>query len=64
METKQMAPFISSTFSALTVLTFVSEFENTQNSYSCGPLWSAKHLWIWKVHHTFLERRHPEMTKN
>ena len=31
METKQMIPFFSSTFSTLTVLTFISEFENTQN---------------------------------
>ena len=42
--TKQMAPFFPSTFSALTVLIFIFEFENTQNSYSCGPYWSAKHL--------------------
>ena len=35
METTQMTPFFSSTFSAVTV-TFISEFENTQNSFSCG----------------------------
>ena len=64
METKQMTPFFSSSFSAQTVLTFISEFENTQNSYSCSPFWSAKILWIWKVHHTFLESRHPWVTKN
>ena len=58
METKQMTPFFSSTLSALTVLTFISEFENTQNSYLCGPFSSVKHFWIWKVHHTFLESRH------
>ena len=58
MGTKQMTPFFSSPCSALTVLTFISEFENAQNSYSCRSFWSAKNLWILKVHHTFLERRH------
>ena len=47
METRQMTPFFSSTFSALTV-TFISEFENTQNSFSCGSpfdkFWSIKYL--------------------
>ena len=47
METTQMTPFFSSTFSALTV-TFISEFENTQNSFSCGSpfdkFWSIKYL--------------------
>ena len=54
-----MTPVFSSTFSALTVLTFISEFENTQNLYSCAPFWSAKNFWIRKVYHTFLEIRHP-----
>ena len=64
METKQMTPFFSSTFFALTVFNFISEFENTQNSFSCGQFWSAKNLWIWAAHHTFLESRHPEVSKN
>ena len=64
METKQMTPFFSSTFSALTVFNFISEFKNTQNSFSCGQFWSAKNLWIWAAHHTFLESRHPEVSKN
>ena len=45
-------PFFSSTFTALTVcVTFISEFENTQNSLSCGPLfgsfWSVEYLNLW-----------------
>ena len=36
METRQMTPFFSSTFSNLFVI-FISEFENAQNSFSCGP---------------------------
>ena len=36
METRQMTQFFSSYFSALFV-TFISEFENTQNLFSYGP---------------------------
>ena len=53
---------------------FVFLFENSQNSYSCGPpfgpLWSGKYhnlgqkLAILTAHHTFLESRHSEVTKN
>ena len=47
MKTRQTTLFFSSTFSTLFV-TFISEFENTQNSFSCGPLfgplWSVKYL--------------------
>ena len=47
METGQMIPFSSSTFSTLSV-TFTFLFENIQDSFSCGPLfgpfWSVKHL--------------------
>ena len=43
-------PIFSFTFSDLTV-TFVSEFENTQSSFSCGapfgPFWSVKYLSFW-----------------
>ena len=52
---------------------FIFVFENSQNSFSCGPpfgpFWSVKYLnvWeklpIWTVHHTFQESRHPEFTK-
>ena len=55
METKQMTPFFPSTFSALTVLTFVSEFENTQNSYSFMSILVCKKSLDLKVYHTFLE---------
>ena len=47
METKQMTPFFSSTFSALFVI-FIFIFENSQNSFSYGlhfgPFWSVKYL--------------------
>ena len=36
METRQMAPFSSSAFPALTVI-FIFVFENSQNLFSCGP---------------------------
>ena len=49
-------------------------FETSQNSFSCGPLfglfWSVKYLnfgqklTIRTTHDTFLESRHPEVTKN
>ena len=55
-------------------LTFIFILGNTQNSFSCGwnsgSFWSAKYLnlgqklTICAVHHTFLEERHPEDTKN
>ena len=48
--TREMAPFFSSNFSDLFVI-FISEFENTQNSFSCGapfgPFWSVKYLNFW-----------------
>ena len=55
-------------------LIFISEFENTQNSFSCGPTFgpfcSAKYLNfeqklpIWTAHYAFLECKYPEVTKN
>ena len=49
-------------------------FENSQNSFSCGPLFgpfvsgkyfnSGKKLPIQTTYHTFLERRQPEVTQN
>ena len=66
-------PFFSSTFSDLTVCN-VFVFENSQNSFSCGTLsgqfWSVKYISFWQkvpiqtAHQTFLEVRHPEVTKN
>ena len=45
-ETRKMTPFFIYLF-----VTFISEFENTQNSFSCGPpfgqLWSVKYLNFW-----------------
>ena len=73
METKLTTPFFSSTFSALFV-TFTFLFENKQNSLWCGPpfgpFWSVKYLNFGQklplrtTHHTFLESRQPEVTKN
>ena len=73
METTQMISFSSSTFSALFV-TFIFVFENSQNSFSCGPhfgpFWSTKYLnlrqklSILTAYHTFLESRHLEAKKN
>ena len=72
METRKMT-FFSSTFYALFV-TFIFIFEYSQNSFSCGPpfgpFWSVKYfnfgqkLPIQPTHHTFLQSRHPEVTKN
>ena len=73
METRQMTPFFSSIFSALLVA-FIFVFENSLNSFSYsplfGPFWSVKYLHfgqklpIRTAHHTFIELRHPEVTKN
>ena len=74
MKTRQMTPFFSSTFSNLFVI-FISEFENAQNSFSCGPpplvhsglrntSIFGQQLPIQTAHHTFLESRHPEVTNN
>ena len=72
MKTRQMTSFWSSTFSGLIPVIFV--FENSQNSFSCGPIfgpfWSVKYLHfgqklpIWTAHHTYLESRHPEVCEN
>ena len=48
METRQMIPFFSSTFSAQLFVIFISEFENTQNSFPLfGPFWSVKYFKFW-----------------
>ena len=74
MKNRQMIPFFSSTFSGLTVCNIHVLFGNSQNSFSCcpafGPFCSVKSLnfvemlSIWIAHYTFLESRHPEVTKN
>ena len=74
MKDRQIAPFLSSTFSALTVFNIDFCFENSQNSFSCGPsfapFWFKKcfkfeqKLPILTANHTFLLSRHPEVTKN
>ena len=55
-------------------ITFISGFENTQNSFSSASLCSIlvckihtsfdQTLPTWIAHHTFLESRHPKVTKN
>ena len=74
METRQITPFFTSTFCALTGCNIYFCFENSQNSFSCallfGPFWSVKclnfeqKLPIRTAHHTFVESRHTEVTKN
>ena len=60
METRQMTPFFSYAFSVLTVC----------SGPLFGPFWSVKYLNfgqklpIRKAHQTFLESRHPDVTKN
>ena len=73
IETRQMTPFFSSSSSALTICNYFA-FENSRNLFSCdppfGPFWSIKYLNfgqklpIRTAHHTFLEGKHPEATKN
>ena len=72
IETWQMKPFFLSTFSGL----FIFEFENSQNSFLCGPsfgpFWSVEYInfgqklpiWIATAHHTFLESINSEVPKN
>ena len=69
METRQMIPFPLELW-----ITCIFVFENSQNSFSCcspfGPFWSLKYLSFGKklpirtTHHTFIESRHPDTTKN
>ena len=51
METRQMTPFLSIFFSLSLFVTFVPDFENTENSFSCGslfgPFWSVKYFNFW-----------------
>ena len=53
-------------FHSKIIVTFILVFENSQNSFSCGPSFgSLVPLWpIWTAHHTFLVTKHPEATKN
>ena len=70
MGIRQATVFFSCTFFAQTVFVFV----NTQNSFLCGPsfgpFWSVKYLSFGHelpnrtAHHTFLESRHPKVTKS
>ena len=73
METRQMAPFSSSAFPALTVI-FIFVFENSQNYFHVVPPWfllvcKIQQFWakaenLNTTHHSFLESRHLKVTKN
>ena len=74
METRQITPFSSSTFYAVTVWN-IHFYTWKQSKFifiwaPLGPSWSAKYLNIRQklpiqsIHHTFLESRHPEVSKN
>ena len=74
MDTRQMILFFHLLFPLELFVTFIFVFENSQKSFSCDPLfrpfWSVKWLNFSQklpfrtAHHTFLESRHPEVTKN
>ena len=48
MEARQMTPFFHLLFAIYLFVIFISEFEITQKSFSCGslfgPFWSVKYL--------------------
>ena len=51
METREMAPFFHLLFLIWLFVILIFEFENAQNSFSCGPtfgpFWSVKYLNFW-----------------
>ena len=73
METIQKIPVFNLLFTLQLFVTFIFIFENSQNSFSCGPhfgpFWSVKYLNfgqklpIRTTYHNFLESRHPKVTK-
>ena len=71
METRQMTPFFSFTFSALTVcMIFIFMYVPPPLPPPFAPFWSVKNLNfgenlpIQTAYYTFLESRHPKVTKN
>ena len=50
MEATQMTPFFHLLLLLYLFVTFISDFENTQNSFPCGPpfvqFWSVKYLYF------------------
>ena len=74
MENIQMIPVFHLLFTLQLFVTFIFIFENSQNSFSCGPhfgpFWSVKYLNFGQelpsqsTHDIFLESRHAEVTKN
>ena len=64
MKTTQMTPFFHLLFLPYLLLTFISKFESTLNSFSNALLWSIlackipqflQKLLIWTAHQTFPE---------
>ena len=76
METRQMTPFVSFTFFALSVRNIhflnlkIVKIRFDVVPAPLGPFWYVKYLNFWQklpiriIHHTFLESKHPEITKN
>ena len=74
METRQMTPFFHLLFPLILFVRFIFVFENSKNLFLCGPpfdpLSSVKYLNFGQrlptgtTHHTYLESRHPAVTKN
>ena len=74
MKTRQMTHPFHLPFRLELFVTFIFVLENSQNSFLCGPLfvpfWPVKYLNfgqelpIRTARHSFLERIHPEVTKN
>ena len=74
VKTRQMSPFFYLPFLFELFVTFIFVFEYSQNSFSYGllfgPFCSVKYLNFGKKlpirsnHHTLLESRQPEVTKN
>ena len=73
-KTRQMTPFFHQFFWLQLFITFIFVFANSHSLFSWGPpfvpFWSVKCLNFGQklptrtAHHTFLESRYPEVTKN
>ena len=74
MKNRQLAPLFHLLFPLYLFVTLIFMFENIQSSFWCGPpfapFWSVKYLNFGQklpiptTHHTFVEWKHPEVTKN
>ena len=74
MDADKWSHFLHLLFRLYLFVTFIFVFENSQNSFSCGPpfgaFWSVKYLNFAQklplrtTRHIFLERKHRKVTKN